>query len=271
MYMCTGVVVHCLPENRLLTEKGFFMITYAVANQKGGSAKTTTAWMLARQWAASGSRVLLIDLDPQAHLTTACNLAGATPTISDVLTRVIAPKESSVTMRAAAQPVQLNGPIRCIPSSLDLENVALNLQQNFLHTITALHSALTADVVHLDVDYVLIDCPPSAGVLTLNALIAADAVIIPSCPEPWDIDGVRKMIGVVEQVQERRNGRPVIAGIIATKTDDRTVQHQQGLQALHTLPVPVIGQIDRRNGIDAENQIFVSYASVASVLRESAR
>ena len=247
------------------------MITYAVANQKGGSAKTTTAWMLARQWAANGLSVLLIDLDPQAHLTTACNLPGTTPTISDVLTRVMAPKESPVTIRAAAHPVQADGRIRCVPSSLDLENVALNLQQNFLHTITALRSALTADGPNLDIDYVLIDCPPSAGVLTLNALIAADAVLIPSSPEPWDIDGVRKMIGVVEQVQERRNGLPAIDGIIATKTDDRTVQHKQGLQALHSLPVPVIGQIDRRNGIDAENQIFAGYASVARLLQENAR
>jgi chromosome partitioning protein len=245
------------------------MTIYAVANQKGGSAKSTTAWMLARQWAASGRTVLLIDLDPQAHLTTACNLPGATPTISDVLTRIMAPKESSATLTAAARPIGADGRIRCVPSSLDLENVALNLQQSFLHTITALHSALSADGAHLGVDHVLIDCPPSAGVLTLNALIAADAVIIPSSPEPWDIDGVRKMIGVVEQVQERRGGLPRIAGIVATKTDDRTVQHQQGLQALHSMPVPVIGQIDRRNGVDAESQIQAGYASVARLLLEA--
>jgi len=247
------------------------MTIYAVANQKGGSAKTTTAWMLARQWAAHGRTVLLIDLDPQAHLTTACTLPGATPTISDVLTRIVSPKESSATLVAAARPVQADDHIRCVPSSLDLENVALNLQQSFLHTITALHSALSTEGPDLGVDHVLIDCPPSAGVLTLNALIAADAVIIPSAPEPWDIDGVRKMIGVVEQVQERRNGLPLITGIIATKTDDRTVQHQQGLQALHALPVPVIGQIDRRNGIDAENQILGSYAPVARTILEASR
>jgi len=247
------------------------MIIYAIANQKGGSAKTTTAWMLARQWAANGSTVLLIDLDPQAHLTTACSLPGATPTISDVLTAIISPKESSVTMTAAARPVQADGRIRCVPSSLELENVALNLQQNFLHTITALHSALSSESAHLNVDYVLIDCPPSAGVLTLNALIAADAVIIPSAPENWDIDGVSKMIGVVEQVQARRKGLPRIAGTIATKTDDRTVQHQQGLQALHSLPIPVIGQIVRRNGLDAEEQIYASYASIARVLQEVAQ
>ncbi len=241
---------------------------FTVSNQKGGVGKTTSAWMLARQWAALDQRVLLVDLDPQAHLTAACGLAGTEPTIGDVLTRIIEPKTSQVTLKQAANSLKDNANIRCVPSSLDLENVALNLQQSFLHTITALHSALAADGPDLNVEIVLIDCPPSAGVLTLNALIAADSVLIPSSPEPWDIDGVRKMLDVVRQVQERRDGLPAIAGIVATKTDERTVQHQQGLQMLHALPAPVIGQIDRRNGVDAEAQILAGYAPVARAMME---
>jgi chromosome partitioning protein len=238
------------------------MTVYAIANQKGGVGKTTTAWMLARHWAMAGRGILLIDLDPQAHLTRACGLQGAQPTIGEVLGGAIAP---TATLRQACLPAREHARISCVPSSLALENVALGLQQNFLNTITALANALSG----LDDISVLVDCPPSAGVLTLNALMAADLVIIPSSPEPWDIDGVEQMHDVVRQVQAKRSGPPRLAGVVATKVDARTVQHQQGIERIRSLPLPLLGQIGRRNGRDADDQILADYAAVAWELRAS--
>jgi chromosome partitioning protein len=239
------------------------MTIYAVANQKGGVGKTTTVWMLARQWSSLGRDVLLIDLDPQAHLTRACELKGAQPTIGEVLGGAI---DATTTLLEAMRPVKGHAHVYCVPSSLALENVALGLQQNVLNTITALADAIAAQAQALSRFEILIDCPPSAGVLTINALMAADSVLIPSSPEPWDIDGVQQMIDVANQVQRKRGGIPQIAGIVATKTDERTVQHQEGLGRIREMTVPLIGQIVRRNGRDADNQIFDDYQVVATSL-----
>lgn len=243
------------------------MTVYAVANQKGGVGKTTTVWMLARQWSSTGRDVLLIDLDPQAHLTRACGLKGVQPTIGEVLGGAIEP---TTTMLESMHAVQGQNRVYCVPSSLALENVALGLQQNVLNTITALADAIEAQASALSRYAILVDCPPSAGVLTINALMAADCVIIPSSPEPWDIDGVQQMVDVVQQVQRKRGGIPRISGIVATKTDERTVQHQEGLERIRAMPVPLIGQIARRNGRDADDQIFSDYSSVATSLGQVA-
>jgi chromosome partitioning protein len=239
------------------------MTIYAVANQKGGVGKTTTVWMLARQWSCLNRDVLLIDLDPQAHLTRACDLRGAQPTIGEVLGGAI---ESTTTLLEAMRPVKGYDHVYCVPSSLALENVALGLQQNVLNTITAMADAIATQAHTLSRYEILIDCPPSAGVLTINALMAADYVLIPSSPEPWDIDGVQQMVDVAQQVQRKRGGSPQIAGIVATKTDERTVQHQEGLDRIRDMSVPLIGQIMRRNGRDADNQIFTDYQSIAKSL-----
>jgi chromosome partitioning protein len=183
----------------------------AVANQKGGVAKTTTVQNLGAALAGLGARVLLVDLDAQACLTYALGFDpdGLSPTLHDVLLGRTKAQDARVT----------TGGVDLLPASIDLAGSELHLLGR-----TGREQALARAIEPLlaDYDVVLVDCAPSLGVLTVNALTAADEVLVPLQCEALSHRGVAQLLDTVEDVREFTNPRLVVRGAIATMYDGRT-------------------------------------------------
>lgn len=208
----------------------------AVANQKGGVAKTTTVHTLAEALAERGVRVLMVDLDPQACLTYATDSDpdGLDATIHDVFMG-----------RTSAREVLLerdDGP-DLLPSSIDLAGSEIHLLTKTGREFV-LKRAL--DDVAGDYDAILIDCGPSLGILTVNALTAADSVLIPFQAETLSDRGVGQLLETIEDVRHYTNEGLEVMGGIATMYDSRTnlgkrvlaeVQERHGLRVIEP-PVP---------------------------------
>jgi len=191
---------------------------YAVANQKGGVAKTTTVHALGAALASLGDRVLLVDLDPQACLT------YSTGTDPDALERSV---HDCFVRDVPAQDVVLKvGDLVLLPASIDLAGSEL-----FLLGKTGREFALKKVLAPIrdDYDVVLLDCPPSLGVLTIGALTAADAVIIPMQCEALSERGVQQLVETINDVREFTNPNLQTKGIIATMFDGRTLEGRRVL------------------------------------------
>jgi chromosome partitioning protein len=191
----------------------------ALCNQKGGVGKTTSTINLGAALTEYGRRVLLVDFDPQGALSVGL---GVQPhqldrTIYDVL------MESSVTLDDVLLKTNIPG-MDLVPSNIDLSAAEVQLVNEVAREQTlarALAPALP------DYDIVLIDCQPSLGLLTVNALTAADEVLIPLECEFFSLRGVALLIDTIEKVRERLNPRLHIAGILATMYDSRTVHGRE--------------------------------------------
>jgi chromosome partitioning protein len=188
-----------------------------VANQKGGVGKTTTAINLGTALAAIGEEVLLVDLDPQGNASTGLGIDHKNRSIStaDVLT-------GRATLREAI--VDTSVPRLAIaPSTLDLLGVELEISRDSERAIR-LKKALQAlgdGGPERQLSYVLIDCPPSLNLLTINALTAADAVVVPLQCEFFALEGLSQLLRTVEQVRSSLNPNLVIQGIVLTMFDPR--------------------------------------------------
>jgi chromosome partitioning protein len=184
----------------------------ALMNQKGGVGKTTTTVNLGAALAELGKRVCLIDLDPQAHLTINYGLEPTDQTVS--LYDVLIEDRSFL---EAVHKVDEN--IALVPSSIDLAAAEIELV-SVLGRETILKEKLE-QATH-DFDYILFDCPPSLGLLTLNALAVATEVIIPMQPHFLALQGVAKLLETVQLVSRRMNPRLTVSGILLTMFDSQT-------------------------------------------------
>lgn len=184
----------------------------AIVNQKGGVGKTTTTINLAAALTLRGKKVLLIDLDPQGNAATGLGIPRAS---RDVTVYDIFVDEASI--EAASMVTSVEG-LSLVPSHMDLAGVELELGDRAGRT-TILQRAL--DAVQGEYDYVLIDCPPSLNLLTVNALTAARSVVVPLQCEFFALEGLSQLLQTVEMAKAQINPALVIDGVIMTMYDKR--------------------------------------------------
>ncbi|WP_240193957.1 MULTISPECIES: ParA family protein [unclassified Gordonia (in: high G+C Gram-positive bacteria)] len=189
-----------------------------VANQKGGVGKTTSAVNLAAGLAIHGLGVLVIDLDPQGNASTALGIDHRQPGIASVYEMLL----DDVPLRDAIQRSPANERLYCVPSTLDLAGAEIELV-SVVARESRLRNALDHDVLaELGIDYVLIDCPPSLGLLTVNAMVAAREVLIPIQCEYYALEGVGQLLRNIELVQAHLNKELHVSTILLTMYDGRT-------------------------------------------------
>jgi len=211
----------------------------AVANQKGGVGKTTTAINLATALAAINKRALVIDLDPQGNASTGLGIGPAERqrTSYDVLM-------GSATLREASMATVVPG-LRLVPSEVDLTGAEFELvaeEDRAYRLRNAVNEALAG------FDYILIDCPPGLGLLTLNGLVAAHSVLVPLQCEFFALEGLGQLLGTIERVRKGFNPDLAVEGVVLTMFDRRNnLSEQVANDVRHYLGAKVFDTVIPRN------------------------
>jgi chromosome partitioning protein len=208
------------------------MRVIALMNQKGGVGKTTTTVNLGAALAELGKRVCLIDLDPQAHLT--INY-GVEPS-AEVCSLYNMLVEGASFLEAL---FKIDENIALVPSSIDLAAAEVELV-SVLGRETLLKKRL--ETAQHDFDFILLDCPPSLGLLTLNALAVADEVIIPMQPHFLALQGVAKLLETVQLVNKRINPKLKVSGIVLTMYDSQTKLSNEVVAELNSFILQALGK-----------------------------
>jgi chromosome partitioning protein len=196
--------------------KSHLSTVIAVLNQKGGVGKTTTAINLGAYLAKSGKTVLIVDFDPQGNATSGLGFDKQTAPVTsyDILS------DKGLTEKAIYETSV--GGLYLIPTNATLANAEVDLvgkdQREF-----KLKNALSS----LSYDYILIDCPPALGLLTVNALVASDQLLIPVQSEYYALEGLSQLLSVMQQVKQSLNTKLELLGVIVTMFDSRTSLSEQ--------------------------------------------
>ena len=193
--------------------------TFVFVNQKGGVGKTTSAINIGAYLALAGKKTLLVDFDSQGNMTSGVGVDREKPTVYDLLAETAPP---ATVIRKSVIPG-----LAVIPASIDLSGAAIELvdQENRDFFLKKALAPLKEEY-----DFILIDCPPSLGILTLNGLAAADAVLIPLQCEYFALEGLTLLLQTVKRVQKTINPELEIGGIFFTMFDSRTKLAQDVVQ-----------------------------------------
>jgi chromosome partitioning protein len=196
----------------------------AIANQKGGVAKTTTAINLAAGICGHGKRVLLVDLDPQGNATTGCGIdkTQANSGVYEVLTDTMSVKDASITSTATGFDV--------LTANQHLAGAEIELVGSAGREVrlkTALNKVIG------EYDFILIDCPPALSLLTINGLTAAHFVIIPMQCEYYALEGLSDLVGTIKRIKSHLNPELEIGGLVRTMFDGRNSLSQQVSEQLN--------------------------------------
>lgn len=197
----------------------------AIANQKGGVAKTTTTLNAAHALAQLGHRVLMVDFDPQSSLTVALqfDMRHLGRSVYHALF-----EDDATTLADIIRPTSMKG-VEIAPASIELSKA----ERQLIHEINREHAlAHTLAPVRDRYDYVLIDCPPSLGILTTNALAAADAVLIPIESDYLALKGAQLLLDTIETVRRKLQPKLTILGVLVTKYDARTAHGKDMLREI---------------------------------------
>jgi chromosome partitioning protein len=183
---------------------------YALANQKGGVGKTTTAINLAACLAEAGERSLVVDLDPQANATSGLGERANGHSSYDLL--------DGVPLQELAQPTRFPN-LELVPAKPELAGAAVELSQ---HADGERYLSMSLRGAGAGYDFVFLDCPPSLGPLTVNALAAADRVLVPVQAEYYALEGLTQLVDSLNLIRQRLNPRLAIGGVLVTMVDSRT-------------------------------------------------
>lgn len=212
------------------------MRTLIIANQKGGTGKTTTAINLGAGLAALGRRVLLVDLDPQASLTLATVGECRGKSLAEVLGDT---QPGKLGMVQIIKPIGDN--LDLAPSDLSLSNSELGLVTRYGREMILKKALATVR----GYDAAIVDCPPSLGVLVVNALAAGDAVLTPTLPAEVDLRGLALFMQSLEQIREALNPPLLHLGVVVCQFDKRLTMHRAALDDLQAGRLPILGIIGK--------------------------
>jgi chromosome partitioning protein len=215
---------------------------FTISNQKGGVGKTTTVVNLSAALAKSGARVLVIDLDPQGNASTALSVEHreGTPSVYDV---IVDDKELDEVVQKSPE---FDG-LFVIPATIDLAGAEIELV-SMVAREQRLSRSLVTFLDEYDFDYVLIDCPPSLGLLTINAFVAATEVLIPIQCEYYALEGLSQLLKNIQLIEKHLNPKLRVSTILLTMYDSRTnLAHQVAEDVREHFPKEVLNTIIPRS------------------------
>lgn len=230
----------------------------AVANQKGGVGKTTTTTNLAAALAELGHAVLIIDLDPQSSLSISFGLQ--VHELKETIYDVLLDTRPGISLEQVILKTKYPN-IDIAPSNIDLSKAEMELMSE-MDRERSLANALKK--ARTSYEYILIDCPPSLGLLTTNALAAADKVIIPTQSDYLAVRGASLLLGTIKKVQKKLNPKLEFAGILVTMHDNRTLHAKEILEEIRStfgakVYHAVIGQSVRVKEAPVSGEALLSY------------